>query len=369
MIFFDNVYVMEGAVGYPLTGEILDKLGTAGVPISDLRDIPEGERGERNLVLAAHRGRIVKNCPGTANHICCGYHVINQVLGCDVDCTYCILNCYINAPGAVINVNLGDTISELDRTLSNKRKYIYRVGTGELTDSFYLDRLTGLAAGFVKYFADKEGVLFELKTKKTDIDSILGLDHKGRTIISWSLNAGPVAKSEEAGAASITERLEAAGRAQKEGYWIGFHFDPMVHYNGWEAGYEETAGAIFDYVDPKKVLWISLGTFRSPPRLFEIIRERHPESGIVTGESFPGDDGKLRYLKPLRIEMYRRLLESLKKHGGDDLFVYLCMERRDVWEKVYGGASKTPKNSGNLNKMFHENLKLKWKVGRPDGGN
>jgi spore photoproduct lyase len=136
----------------------------------------------------------------------------------------------------------------------------------------------------------------------------------------------------------------------------------MVHHDRWEEGYDETARAIFDFVDPKKILWISLGSFRSPPHLFEIIRRRHPESAIVTGESFPGDDGKLRYIKPLRVEMYRLLLNSLKKYGGDDLFVYLCMERKDVWEKVYGGASGTPKNSGDLDRMFHENLKKKWGV-------
>ncbi|MBN1572246.1 MAG: DNA photolyase [Deltaproteobacteria bacterium] len=360
MYGFENIYVEEGARGFPLTERVLGRLGSEAVVVSDFRDIPKAGEGKKSLVLALHKGRIVKNCPGTVNHICCGYHVINQVLGCDVDCTYCILNCYINAPGVVINVNLDDTISELDRVLDGKRKYIYRVGTGELTDSFYLEDLTGLAAGFVQYFADKKNVLFELKTKKTDIDGVLDLDHRGRTIISWSLNAGPVAGSEEAGAAPIMERLKAAGRAQRRGYYIGFHFDPIVHYDGWESGYDETARAIFDFVDPKKILWISLGTFRSPPHLFEIIRRRHPKSAIVTGESFPGDDGKLRYIKPLRVEMYRRLLKSLKRYGGDDLFVYLCMERRDVWEKVYGGAFEIPKNSGDLDRMFHENLKSKW---------
>jgi len=359
---FENIYVEEGAREFPLTERILNRLGSEAVVVSDFRDIPVAEEGKKSLVLAVHRGRVVKNCPGTAGHVCCGYHVINQVLGCDVDCTYCILNCYINAPGVVVNVNLGDTFVELNGVLDGKRKYIYRVGTGELTDSFYLDRLTGLAAGFVRYFADKKNVLFELKTKKTDIDGVLDLDHRGKTIISWSLNADPVAGSEEANAATIRERLEAAGRAQKQGYYIGFHFDPMVHHKGWEAGYDKTARAIFDFVDPKRILWISLGTFRSPPRLFEIIRRRHPKSRIVTGESFPGDDGKLRYIKPLRVEMYRSLLNSLKKYGGDDLFVYLCMERKDVWEKVYGNASETPRNSGDLDRMFHENLKRKWSV-------
>ncbi len=359
---FHNIYVEEEARGYPLAMRVLEKFEAEAHIISDFREVPKPDGNEKNLILARHRGDILKRCPGTKAHIRCGYHVINQVVGCDVNCTYCILNYYVNAPGIVINVNLEDTLSHIDRTLKEHRKYIYRVGTGELTDSFYLDYLTGLAKTFVEFFADRDGAIFELKTKKVEIDSVLDLKHNGRTIISWSLNSGEMAGSEEAEAAPVAERLLAARRAQESGYWLGFHFDPIVHYNGWEEDYEETVRAIFDFVDPKKILWISLGTFRSPPSLFEIIKGRYPKSKIVTGESFPGDDGKLRYLKPLRVEMYKKLLSTLKKYGGDDLFVYLCMERKDVWGKVFDGVGEAPKNSVDLDRMFHKNLKRRWKI-------
>jgi hypothetical protein len=36
-----------------------------------------------------------------------------------------------------------------------------------------------------------------------------------------------------------------------------------------------------------------------------------------------------------------------------DLFIYLCMESPEVWEKVFGWA---PSNSGRLNQMFEERV-------------
>jgi len=37
-----------------------------------------------------------------------------------------------------------------------------------------------------------------------------------------------------------------------------------------------------------------------------------------------------------------------------DLFIYLCMESKEVWEKVFGWA---PENSYHLNQMFEKRLK------------
>jgi hypothetical protein len=37
-----------------------------------------------------------------------------------------------------------------------------------------------------------------------------------------------------------------------------------------------------------------------------------------------------------------------------DLFIYLCMESQEVWERVFGRA---PKNSQHLNHMFEERVR------------
>jgi spore photoproduct lyase len=158
-----RLYIQDDAREYPLAQDIAEKLGIVPCIVPDLGDVTSsGDDADETLILAAHRGRIVKRCPGTRRHICCNYHVVNQVLGCDLGCTYCILQDYLNAPGTIINLNIDDTFRELDRALARRRRYIYRVGTGELADSFHLDELTGFARRFVAYARERTGMLFEL---------------------------------------------------------------------------------------------------------------------------------------------------------------------------------------------------------------
>jgi spore photoproduct lyase len=105
-------------------------------------------------------------------------------------------------------------------------------------------------------------------------------------------------------------------------------------------------------IDPRRIAWVSLGGFRYPPQLKGIATERFPKARVFLGELFPGRDGKFRYLKGIRIQMYRKMVEWLRARSPD-LFIYLCMESQEIWEKVFGWA---PLNSHHLNHLFEERL-------------
>jgi spore photoproduct lyase len=49
-----------------------------------------------------------------------------------------------------------------------------------------------------------------------------------------------------------------------------------------------------------------------------------------------GRDGKLRYFKPIRLELYRQAVIFVRRFGGDRVPVYFCMEDAEVWEKGLG---------------------------------
>jgi spore photoproduct lyase len=160
-------------------------------------------------------------------------------------------------------------------------------------------------------------------------------------------------EEEEMRTAPLEERIDAAMRCQERGFPLGFHFDPLIYHEDWERGYRETILQLFRKIDPKRVAWISLGGFRYPPKLKPIAEERFPETRVFLGELFPGRDAKFRYLKEIRVEMYRKMAGWLKE-VDPDLFIYLCMESKEVWEKVFGWA---PENSRHLNQMFEKRLK------------
>ncbi|MDZ7262866.1 MAG: DNA photolyase, partial [candidate division KSB1 bacterium] len=248
--------------------------------------------------------------------------------------------------------NITDLFAELDKILSQHPHRFFRIGTGELADSLSLEHLTHLSSFLVPYFSKWPNAILELKTKSTLIDNLLNLEHRGRTVVSWSLNAESIAQTEEPRSPSVEERLVAARKCQEAGYKLGFHFDPLIHYPGWEQGYRNVVDKIFEYVDPESIAWISLGAFRYPPQLEAIIRQRHPQSPIVYGELFPGKDGKLRYFKPIRIEMFKRVLERIREYDKS-VFVYLCMESPEVWRKVFGWV---PEGKNKLSRLLDDRV-------------
>jgi len=309
--------------------------------------------GKKRLFVTRFHGRRLKPCPGTSNHICCGYKVINAVTNCPMDCSYCVLQVYLNNPFLTVYVNWEDLLGEMEAFIEGSPGSILRLGTGELSDSLALEPVFPVSERLVPFFGRKDRAILELKTKSREVDHLLRLDHRGKTVVSWSLNPPSVISKEERNTASLEERIEAASRCQQAGYPLGFHFDPLIYYKGWERGYEETIHRLFRSVDPRGVIWVSLGGFRYPPDLKRIVKERFPETGIFLGEMFPGKDGKFRYLREIRVEMYRKVLGWLRE-ADRELFVYLCMESKEVWKEVFGW---TPSNTAHLHHLFEQRVR------------
>ena len=237
---------------------------------------------------------------------------------------------------------------QLAEHLRNSRRQVHRIGTGEFTDSLLLDPLTHLSEIVVPFFAAQANAILELKTKTAQVDLLEKMDHRGHTIVAWSLNSPQVITKDEAGAATLEERLEAAQRCQEWGYRVAFHFDPLLAYAEWQQGYREVVDRLCSSVDPEGIAWISLGTLRFMRSLKTVIQQRYPTTTILDEEFVPGLDGKLRYFRDLRVKMYAHLRELLLG-AHEDLCVYLCMESDDVWREAFGF---TPVERGGLSAML-----------------
>jgi len=291
------------------------------------------------LLLAEQKGSFIKKCPGQqsrgdSRNVCCDYFVINAVSNCHMECSYCYLQGYLNFPYMIVYANTSKLLKELATTFESHPELLFRTGTGELADSLALDWITGYSEVLVDFFSRQKNAVLELKTKSDCIENLPGLCHNGRTAVAWSLNPPKIVKTEELYTATLEERLSAASRCVEAGYPVAFHFDPLVDYPGWQDGYESVVKNILKYVPADRIAWISLGALRMTPELYENMRKRFPLSPLPLGELLPSADGKLRYFKAIRIQMYRKMIEWIKKYGGE-IPVYLCMERPDVWKKIF----------------------------------
>ena len=358
----EKIYLDEKAEKDSVTQTILKAL--PDIPIEAVRDKralikqffsmsdPIGI-GKKHLFITHFYGRLLKPCPGTSNHICCGYYVINAITNCPLDCSYCVLQGYLNNPFLTLYTNWEELLQEIEAFVSIDRQSFLRLGTGELSDSLALESIFPLSQMLIPFFTKRYHAILELKTKSANVNPLLHLEHQGKTVVSWSLNPPQIIEEEEMGTALLEERIEAARKCQEKGYPLGFHFDPLIDYDGWERGYQETILQLFKLIDPRGVVWISLGGFRYPPKLKAIAEERFPKTRVFLGELFPGRDAKFRYLKEIRVKMYQKMAEWLKE-VDPDFFIYLCMESKEVWERVFGWA---PESSRHLNQMFEKRLK------------
>jgi spore photoproduct lyase len=295
--------------------------------------------GKDTLHLVRYAGEFLKPCPGTRNYICCGYQILNLAANCPMDCSYCILQAYFNQPNLRVFVNLHEGLKRALEEIDSHPERMYRVGTGEFTDSLALDPVVSWTRTLLPEFSRRKNAILELKTKTDRIQGVLSVPWRDRIVLSWSLNSSQVVSREEHGSATVSGRLGAAQRCQREGYVVGFHFDPMIPHPNWREGYLRTVDKLDTLIDPKRVIWISMGALRFMPGLKRVIRARHGGTSVLDGEFVTGLDGKMRYFKPIRLELYGFLRETLEK-WHPDTGLYLCMESDEVWTRTMGWSPK-----------------------------
>lgn len=329
--------------------------GVEGVkPIADRPLGKDFREGKHELHLGRKKGEAFDLCASLHDqYICCSTHVLRSVSNCPFECSYCFLQNYLNNSTTTLVIDTDALMAEVREKTELQPWRFFRVGTWELGDSLALEPLIPAASELVGAFATLPNAVLKLRTKTDHVDQLLDLDHRGRTVVSWTLNPEKVIRREEFLTASLTQRLEAMRKVADAGYLVGLHFDPMIVYDGWEVGYASLVRQIFAAVPADRIPWISMGSLRFNPEMKRTLENNYPASRITAAEMVLGTDNKYRYVRPLRLTMYRHLLNEINEAGGGDCFTYLCMERWNVWERVFG---KYPRSTGHLDYLLTRSL-------------
>ena len=354
------VYVENVAAGLPRARVILEKIRDARIiRVDDHRRIDpspgSGDPGDdssndlgadrfvhakKQVAIAVKRGGLVKEFRRHSRLRQAREYYLPHAAGCPYDCSYCYLQSYFENPIPTIFANTDEMFEQVESTLAAeenqgaKKEILFHAG--ETADALALEHLSGFAAEAVPFFAKLDGALLELRTKSANVESIIPLSHSGHTIVSWTLTPRDVAKKYERGAASIDERLGAASRCADAGYPIGLRLDPMIHYDGWRTGYRKLIEDVSQSIEPTRIHSIALGAFRFPPRLREIMIDRFGRSELLLNEFVPSPDGKFRYFRHVREEMYREIAGFIREFLGKDASsgIELAMEPEYVWENA-----------------------------------
>ena len=327
-------------------------------------------KGKNHLHFTAKKGDVMDTCATISDkYICCNVKVIKSVSNCPYDCSYCFLQNYLNDGNSKVVSDIQAMINEVKENCKKEPNRLFRIGTWELGDSLAFENETKQAEYLIEEFKSIPNAILELKTKSNCVDNLLKLDHQKKTVVSWSLNTNYIIESQEHKTARLSERLEALKKVTQAGYLVGLHFDPTIFHPNWEIEYKNLIESVFLHTNANQIAWISLGSLRFNPEMKKKIEMNFPKSTITYEEMIQGNDGKIRYAKPIRLKMYTYIIDLLKKElNCNDLsplseiklnkpLFYFCMERWDIWEVFF---NKSPESINDLDYLFAKNLQKRF---------
>lgn len=354
---FDRIYIHRESLGSKVAQRAREIFPLEKIEIVDARPFPESDgelssrefaRSKRNIFITPYRGKFFKRCPGSRPGLaCCNYFVLNWGLQCDMNCSYCYLQSFINTPVMTVYSNLDDAFAEL-RAL-DMRDHTLRVGTGETVDSLSLDDFTLYSHDLIAFFREFPKWTLEFKTKSDRVDQFLSIPHAGNVLVSWSVNPQNIIAREEHLTASLNQRLTSARKCLDHGHRVAFHIDPMIWHEEWESSYGQLVDEICSRFKPEEVPYMSVGALRFQPEQRGIMRERFGLDSLVTrAETFPSADGKFRYDSALRQRMFQYVIQRFSDHDPR-WRIFMCMETPENWVKTIG---QTPFRKAELGELF-----------------
>jgi len=295
--------------------------------------------GKRTLVLAEHRSAVRQS---TEEGNCCpNYWHFSPYGFCPYGCAYCYLAGTQGvrfSPTVKIFLNLPEILDEVDCTARRLGKptafYL-----GKLQDGLALDPLTGYSRKIIPFFADHPLARLTLLTKSADVTNLLDLDHRGHSILSWTLTPQAVVEAFEPSTPSLEERIRAMEACASAGYPVRAVVMPIIPLPDWETIYGDF---LSDLLGRVRLSRITLGSICSYPQAMCLTEQKlgrdNPISAQVDRRRNGKSDGRTRFPRELREKVYRHLLNQIQRLDRN-LEVGLCLEEECMFDALGMRAS------------------------------
>ncbi len=267
--------------------------------------------------------------------VCQNAYDLHSAWGCLHACDYCNIGEFLN-----IHLNLEEIVARLDELLdANPWLQLYKYDNQ--TDTITFEPEYGASELMVGYFAGREREYLMLYTKSANVDHLLELDHRGHTIISWTISCETVAREIEKNSPTTSERIEAARKCQQAGYHVRARFSPIVPIKGWR---KENAAMIAEFLSRVKpdVVTMDVLALLGYDRLVECFDLSLLDEGYVemTRELYSGEPpgkpfwpaGKQMFRHEARADIYRFFIERIRE-VDPEVPISFCDETPEIWEE------------------------------------
>ena len=314
----DSIYIETAVVDHPRARSVLRRYPRARViECSSYAEI--FNRRQQNFRAQKSRPALIlaeKSAP-RLSPVPAGQHLgaphnyyFSHLLNCPFDCRYCFLQGMFTSANYVLFVNYEAFLEEIADVTRNCDGPVH-VFSGYDCDSLALEPLTRFAEYFVAGFAGMPDATLELRTKSTQIRSLLAQPAHARCIVAMSIAPAGVITRFEHGTPGLEERLGALKRLQQHGWPIGLRFDPLLVFADCEAVYREFFARVFATLDPAAIHSVTLGGLRLPRAFAKRIQRLYPDEALFA-TAFNDTDGV--YTADGTGALLRTALDAVSRH-------------------------------------------------------
>jgi spore photoproduct lyase len=243
----------------------------------------------------------------------------SHMLNCLYDCRYCFLQGMYQSANYVLFVNYEDFQDEIKQLCAETPAEPVHFFSGYDCDSLALEPITRFAEQFLPIFEAIPNAWLELRTKSTQVRSLLSREAFPRCVIAFSLNPDEIATKVEAKAPSLQRRLDALCKLQAHGWQIGLRFDPMIYQFGYQQQYQHLFEQVFSVNKLESLHSVSLGAFRLPEKYFKKVHKLFPDEKLFVSP-LENQQGMISYKETLEQEMTNYCTEQLLRYIPKELF-------------------------------------------------
>lgn len=269
--------------------------------------------------------------------VCQSGYELHSAYGCIQHCDYCFIGNTL-----MIGLNLEELLVHIDRLIDdNPWQTLFKFDNQ--TDNLCFEPEYGVSSLFVDYFAHKPGRYLMLYTKSDNVDHLLDLDHRGKTVVCWTLSCDKAASIYEKGAPTMENRIEAARKCQEAGYSVRFRFSPIIPIKNWERENGKMIERLFEKVKPG-LICIETLTHMSVDQIRRSLDTSKMDEEILESmdENLSGDKcGPFPHA--VREKIYRFFLEKVREVSPETPVV-LCLETPEMWKSLGHMVRMDPEN-------------------------
>ena len=289
-------------------------------------------KGKNTLLFGVHKSAL--RFSDEDGNTCPNYWHFSPYGFCPYDCQYCYL---AGTPGVKFSptvkifVNIDEILDQIARAAS-KLTEPTAFYLGKLQDGLALDPLTGYSHTMIPFFARQKHARLTLLTKCGDIENLLDLEHNGHTILSWSLNPPEISERFESNVPSIPDRIVAMQKCAYVGYPLRAVIMPIIPIEGWQNIYTRFLEVLLKSVQLERITLGQICSYSGALQLTERkLGKNNPISNML--EKGKSKDGRTRFLMNARIEVYRNLIDTIRKLQPQ-LQMGLCMEETEAFNAL-----------------------------------